>query len=92
MTTTDETYNGWKNRETWAVNLWIMNDEPTYNEAVALDLDVPEAVAQSRARDFVEEVIWGDEAPASLATDLIGGVLPGVDWAAIVESIRESQP
>ena len=88
---TDETYNGWANYATWAVNLWIMNDEPTYRAAVALDLDVPDEVAKSRARDFVEELLFGDEAPANLATDLLNAVLPTVAWSEIVESIRESQ-
>ena len=26
-----EKYNGWTNYETWAVNLWITNDQDTYN-------------------------------------------------------------
>ena len=26
-------YNGWKNRETWNVALWIGNDYPTYQAA-----------------------------------------------------------
>ena len=31
---TETEYNGWKNRQTWNVALWVMNDEPLYREAV----------------------------------------------------------
>jgi len=31
--TTENNYNGWSNRETWAFNLWISNSVPLYNLA-----------------------------------------------------------
>jgi hypothetical protein len=32
MTTrTDQTYNGWANYPTWAVNLWMANERGLYN-------------------------------------------------------------
>jgi hypothetical protein len=30
---TDDTYEGWANRETWALNLWLSNDQGLYEMA-----------------------------------------------------------
>ena len=35
-----ERYNGWSNRETWLANLWLNNDESSYNVLCrAIDVD-----------------------------------------------------
>lgn len=39
MTTSEDTYNGWKNHATWCVNLHLSNDEPLYREALARTAD-----------------------------------------------------
>lgn len=34
---TDTNYNGWSNRATWNVNLWLANDEAIYHEINRLE-------------------------------------------------------
>lgn len=55
----DETYNGWTNRETWLVNLWLSNDESTYREALdtareLLGTDHPRVALADWLQEFVE--------------------------------------
>lgn len=55
-------YNGWKNRETWATNLWIENDEGLYNEAQELAKQALRADKLNATRhlaDLLEN--WFDE-------------------------------
>lgn len=65
---TDETYNGWTNRETWAVSLYVENDHSMYADRQQLlsewteDTDVATA-----AREWFEGVIdsWDEIAEDS---------------------------
>jgi hypothetical protein len=44
----DTSYNGWKNYETWAVSLWIDNEEGSYNHARFMARDAyREAMSES---------------------------------------------
>lgn len=87
---TDETYNGWKNYETWATNLWLSNEEETYHLVRTLVRGEPLTHLAARLiRESIEEAMWGDEAPASLGTDLVRHALDRVDWPAVVEAFRE---
>lgn len=53
-----DTYNGWKNRETWALNLWLTSDEGLYRWA----LDVAAEALVSHRLDHGGEDLPGIEA------------------------------
>jgi hypothetical protein len=79
------TYNGWKNRQTWNVALWIGNDEGLYRAAV-------DYVERTRARGkrvsysrFVECAgLAGDRTP-----DGISYTGTRLDRAALSDMLRE---
>lgn len=88
-TQSTSTYNGWSNRETWLVNLWIDGDQKTYEyvqEAYREQGDV-----HARAEWLENEVHkWLDsslrDANASLWSDLLTNALNRVNWLEIVEA------
>ena len=82
-------YNGWSNYETWAVKLWMDNDEGSYRywqrEARASS-DV--ASLASTLKDEHEESLpeldgW--------AGDLLNAAFGEVDWYEIAKSLREDE-
>lgn len=96
--THNNTYNGWTNYETWLVNLWINNEEPSYRywreEAQrhwqlaidALDDDPVRRAVTDLADQLKEEI--GEQAPTpppSLYADLMDGALSEVDWWEIAQ-------
>jgi AcrR family transcriptional regulator len=48
MTSSDSSYQGWTNYPTWAVNLWMANEEPLYREALEM---AEQALVTYRAQD-----------------------------------------
>ena len=70
------TYNGWGNRETWNVNLWVMNEEGLYHELV---LRTP--FTTETARDFVKEVF-----PSGTPDMCNAGELVNVDYQELVDA------
>lgn len=51
----DKSYNGWTNYETWAVNLWLENEEGTYRYWRA---QAESHLTEDQACDEVRDGIW----------------------------------
>jgi hypothetical protein len=93
---TQDTYNGWTNRETWAVNLWLSNDHGLYLQTEELAQQAAsEADARlwlaSRLEDMVSDLFEGFYADPEGSQGLSGfvsdvGSLWRVDWAGIARA------
>ena len=80
---TEQESHGWKNRQTWNIVLWLMNEEPLYR-----------ACAELAARYAKMGSKVSPAAARRLATDLMGSktpdgysVGPRADWKAIADAI-----
>lgn len=81
----DKKYNGWTNYETWAVALWIDNEEGSYHERRGICRRAKDSCDAARAlKAWVEE--QAPDLGASLFSDLLGAALSEVDWYEIAEA------
>ena len=79
-------YNGWTNRETWVVNLWLTNDECYYEELRSIIKNFDSDEQAEELERYVYWIIDVDE--ASVTTDLLSTSLGRVNWYEIAESNR----
>lgn len=85
------TYNGWPNRETWNVMLWLDNDEGAYRHYVAevrrfysTGVGKRPRLLTSDAERFAREAL-GDKTGDGIPLDS-----PRIRWGKIAEAMRES--
>ncbi len=86
--TEDTTYNGWKNYPTWAVNLWLSNDEGTYNHVAGTIAECQGETRRIDAADWLRDYVRSNTEPdeATLAADLLGYALDNVDWYELADT------
>lgn len=85
-------YNGWANYETWAVNLWLENEESSYRYWRARAKEVrgqgPKAAAREILATELKTVLEDDmpelEGPFA---DLLNSALDEVDWHEIAKNL-----
>lgn len=77
-------YNGWKNWETWQINLWIDNEEPLYRDKVRFLRSG--RLEESDVRAYCESVfpdgtpdMQGDE------KETVAEQMDKVDWSELTE-------
>ena len=85
-------YNGWTNKPTWAVALWINNDQGLQEmviEAARNDKDDSYLLADWLQDQFADELNPIAE-DASMYADLLNWALAYVDWKSLAEHFIEA--
>ena len=90
---TDDTFNGWANRETWLVNLWLNNEESTYHDACQIARTHPDAsdlwLGETIESEIVDPLCGRDNA-TGFTLDVLNTFCARVDWREIGAAFRES--
>ena len=81
-------YNGWSNYETWAVNLWLSNDEGSYTYWKERAEEVKDVYELSRElKSEIEQYNPLEE--VSVYSDLLSAAISEIDFYEIAEAMLE---
>ena len=88
----NNTYNGWSNYATWAVALWMDNDQGTQEYCAEMARGERDAyklalVLKDEHDEQCDALLKASEAQASLWADLLHSALGAVNWDEIAEHL-----
>ena len=86
---TDTTYNGWKNKETWLVNIWYMDSMPEYFAEMDQYHVEPNELEET-VQYISEECEALSQLPAGLLSDFIQTCWGEVDWHSLADHLNET--
>jgi len=83
-------YNGYSNKPTWLVSLWLTNDEEFYNSLLAVLQDTERSDWAAVIQSIVEDNIpVDDDLYSGLYSDLLNWALAFVDWEEVASVFAE---
>ena len=82
-------YNGWKNKETWLVNVWYMDSMPEYFADMGQFHVEPDEL-EDAVTYIVEESEALSQLPAGLLSDFINTCWGEVDWYSLADRLNET--
>lgn len=89
----DETFQGWKNMETWDIGAVADNHRPlteAVGRVVRASAGRPLIELADALKDFFARVCEGDDESARLLrSQLVSTALSRVDWRAVAQSYRD---
>ena len=85
-------YNGWKNYETWLVNIWFGDCLNEYYLELFREGELTEPVDADKVKDYIESLIFdlGEVPESGFVTDLVNGAMSEVYWPEIAEHVEEA--
>jgi hypothetical protein len=85
--TVSVSYNGWTNRETWLVSLWLNNDQDNYKVLLeALERNETDFKRAEWLNSQLEDLMSDLPLEASLWSDLLCTALARVNWLEVIEN------
>ena len=81
------TYNGWTNRETWLVSLWLNNDPASYDLLQSASKKAGNAFSKAEwLESELQDKMCDLQLGASMWSDLLGTALARVNWLEVIEN------
>lgn len=86
---TDNTYNGWTNKETWLVNAWYLDEMPEYY--AEMDIYHVEAYdLKDNIPGIAEECEALSQLRPGLLSDFISDAWSEVNWQELADHLNET--
>ncbi len=84
-------YNGWTNKTTWLVKLWIDNEQSSQDYWLerASNVDGQIYTLESELMDYFQDEMLPEGLENGLYSDLLMSALAEVNWAEIARSLIE---